>query len=288
MLNDGLKTYSIILYCYVLMDNHFHLLLETPLANLSKFMRWFNITYTSHDNRRHKRTGHLYQGRYKSILVEKKGYLRILSRYIHLNQVETKQEEKLLLSEKVKYLKNYPWSSLLGYIEGSRRSSMIDYARILESYGGDNEKGRKLYWENISNDLSAGIDIKEKIVGGSILGSGTFIKWARDKFLPLESREIPAVQRLKKYTTKDKIIDVLCRETKKSFDEIKKERGVIRQIAMDLLYRAGGLIGSEIGEMMGVDYSTVSQGRKRLREKRKDDKLISQIIERVEANLSII
>lgn len=93
---------------------------------------------------------------------------------------------------------------------------------------------------------------------------------------------------MKKYTTKDKIIDVLCRETKKSFDEIKKERGVIRQIAMDLLYRAGGLIGSEIGEMMGVDYSTVSQGRKRLREKLKDDKLISQIIERVEANLSII
>ncbi|MCC7213067.1 MAG: transposase, partial [Candidatus Brocadia sp.] len=72
LLNDGLKTYYIILYCYILMDNHFHLLLETPLANLSEFMRWFNIPYTSHYNRRHRRTGHLYQGRYKSILVEKK------------------------------------------------------------------------------------------------------------------------------------------------------------------------------------------------------------------------
>src|SRR3972149_606292 len=65
LLSDGLKTYHIILFCYVLMDNHFHLLLETPLANLSEFMRWFNITYTSHYNRRHKRSGHLYQGRYK-------------------------------------------------------------------------------------------------------------------------------------------------------------------------------------------------------------------------------
>ena len=109
--------------------------------------------------------------------------------------------------------------------------------------------------------------------------------WVRDKFLPANSREIPAVRRLKKYTAKEEIIDALCKETKKSFDEIKKERGIIRQIAMDLLYRVGGLSGTEIGEMMGVDYSTVSLGRKRLREKLKRDKHLSQIIKRVEADL---
>ncbi|MCF6153696.1 MAG: hypothetical protein E3K36_00275 [Candidatus Brocadia sp.] len=285
LLNDGLKTYHVILYCYVLMDNHFHLLLETPLANLSKFMRWFNITYTSHYNRRHKRTGHLYQGRYKSILVEKKSYLHIVSRYIHLNPVRTKQGEELPLSEKRKYLRSYTWSSLLGYIDDTRRNGIIDYARILESYGGDNKKGRSLYWETLCNDLSTGIDIKERVIGGSILGSDAFINWVRKKFLPAKSREIPAVQRLKKYTAKDEIIDALCKETNKSFDEIKTERGIIRQIAMDLLYRVGGLSGVEIGEMMGVDYSTVSQGRKRLREKLKNDKRISQIIKRVEADL---
>ncbi|MFN3532173.1 MAG: transposase [Candidatus Brocadia sp.] len=288
LLKDGLKTYNIILYCYVLMVNHFHLLLETPLANLSEFMRWFNITYTSRHNRRHKRTGHLYQGRYKSILVEKKTYLHILSRYIHLNPIRTKQEGKLPLSEKRKYLRNYAWSSLLGYIDETRRNSMIDYARILESYGGDNKKGRGLYWETICNDLSAGIDIKEKIVGGSLLGSDTFINQVRDKYLPPKSREIPAVHQLKKYIAKEKIIDALCKEMNKSFDEIKKERGILRQIAMDLLYRVGGLSGTEIGEMMGVDYSTVSVGRKRLREKLKSDKHFSQIIKRVEADLSMI
>ncbi|NOX97363.1 MAG: addiction module toxin RelE, partial [Nitrospirae bacterium] len=78
-LQDSLKAYSSILHCFVLMDNHFHLLLETPLANLSEFMRQFNITYTSYYNRRHKRVGHLYQGRYKSILVDKENYLVILS-----------------------------------------------------------------------------------------------------------------------------------------------------------------------------------------------------------------
>jgi len=287
LLSDGLKTYHIILFCYVLMDNHFHLLLETPLANLSEFMRWFNITYTSHYNRRHKRSGHLYQGRYKSILVEKDSYLHILSRYIHLNPVRTKQKKNASLTEKKNYLKSYPWSSLLGYREDTKKDSFVDYAQILETYGGENRKGRKLYWESICNNVSAGIDIKENVIGGSILGSDTFIGWVRDRFLPSKSREIPAVKQLKKYNTKEEVIEALCKEVDKRFDEIKKERGMIRQIAMDLLYRFGGLTGTEIGEMMGVDYSTVSQGRKRLRETMKRDKGLLKIIERIEGNLSI-
>lgn len=121
LLSDGVKTYNIILYCYILMDNHFRLLLETPLGNLGVFMRWFNITYTSHYNRRHKRAGHLYQGRYKSILMEKEGYLHVLSRYIHLNPVRTRQKEKVSLAEKKKYLRNYPWSSLLAYIDDTKK-----------------------------------------------------------------------------------------------------------------------------------------------------------------------
>ena len=90
----------------------------------------------------------------------------------------------------------------------------------------------------------------------------------------------------KKYTAKEAIIDALCNESNKSLDEIKKERGIISQIAMDLLYRVGGPSGTEIGEMMGVDCSTVSLGRKRLREKLKGDKHLSQITQRFEADLS--
>ena len=87
ILFQSLHTYSVILYSYVLMNNHFHLLVETPLGNLGAFMRHFNITYTSYFNRRHRRTGHLYQGRYKSIIVDKDAYLSVLFRYIHLTQI---------------------------------------------------------------------------------------------------------------------------------------------------------------------------------------------------------
>ncbi len=192
----------------------------------------------------------MYQGRYKSILVEKKSYLHVLSRYIHLNPVRTKQKGKPRLSEKKEYLRNYPWSCLWGYIDDARRNGMVDYARILESYGGGYRKGRRLYWEALCNDVSTGIDIKEKVIGGSILGSDTFINWVKDIFSPAKSREIPAVQRVQKYTTGDKIIEAICKETNKSFAEIKEERVIIRQIAMDLLYRVGGLSGTEIGRAL--------------------------------------
>ena len=83
----SIDIYTVKVYSYVLMTNHFHFLLETPLGNLSEFMRHFNISYTGYFNQRHRRSGHLYQGRYKSILVDKEAYLSILSRYIYLNPI---------------------------------------------------------------------------------------------------------------------------------------------------------------------------------------------------------
>ena len=115
-LKKSLNIYNVILYSYVLMPNHFHFLLETPLANLSEFMRQFNITYTSYYNRKYNRVGHLYQGRYKSILIQKESYLNILSRYIHLSPVRVEKMQDNSTSEKEKYLRQFKWSSLKGYL----------------------------------------------------------------------------------------------------------------------------------------------------------------------------
>ena len=130
------KIYNIKIFSYMLMENHFHLLIETPLGNLGEFMRHFNITYTGYYNRRHNRTGHLYQGRYKSILVDKESYLSVLSRYIHLNPVRIQAMEKNTDEEKIQHLRNYTWSSLPGYINKGKREQFLDYAMVLEEYGG--------------------------------------------------------------------------------------------------------------------------------------------------------
>ena len=84
ILKESLNRYHVILYSYILMSNHFYLLLETPLVNISEFMRQFNIIYTSYYNRKYKRVGHLFQGRYKSILVQMSGKFIAIAQKIKL------------------------------------------------------------------------------------------------------------------------------------------------------------------------------------------------------------
>lgn len=93
-LGDTKKKYNIVIHCYVLMSNHYHLIIETPEANLSRAMHYINGSYTTYFNIKRKRSGHLFQGRFKSILVDKDNYLLELSRYIHLNPVRAGIVEK--------------------------------------------------------------------------------------------------------------------------------------------------------------------------------------------------
>ena len=107
-LAESCETYQIKLIGYVFMSNHFHLLVQTPQANLSEFMRHFLVTYTVRFNRRNARTGHIFQGRFKSLLVEADEYLLPLSRYIHLNPIRTRQFKGADLHQTSEYLKTYP------------------------------------------------------------------------------------------------------------------------------------------------------------------------------------
>jgi len=84
LVRRAVDQFDLRLHAYVLMDNHYHLLIETRRAGLNRALRYLNGVYTQAFNRRHKRVGHLFQGRYKAILVEKESYLLELSRYIHL------------------------------------------------------------------------------------------------------------------------------------------------------------------------------------------------------------
>ena len=120
-------------HAYVLMSNHFHLIVETPKANLSEFMRQFNISSTGYCNRRHRRIGHLYQGRYEAIVVDKDSYLLELSRYVHLNPIRIKSKMQRPARERTEEILRYRWSSLTGYIDGKRQDSWITYGTVLAS-----------------------------------------------------------------------------------------------------------------------------------------------------------
>src|SRR5512135_2237813 len=101
-LRDVVKRFGWVCHAYCLMDNHYHLLIETPEGNLSRGMRQLNGIFTQRLNRRHGRVGHLFQGRFKAIVVERESYLLELCRYVVLNPIRAGM---------VTHLERYPWSS---------------------------------------------------------------------------------------------------------------------------------------------------------------------------------
>lgn len=117
------------------MDNHYHLLIETPLSNLNQIMQNINTSYTVFINRKYKRSGHLFQGRYKAVMVDKEGYLISLSRYIHLNPVS---------AGIVSSPEDYRWSSYREYM-GRLQSGFVITTDTLSSFGGKRDVAMKEY-----------------------------------------------------------------------------------------------------------------------------------------------
>ena len=124
------QLYSARLYLVCLMPNHLHLLIETPAANLSRFMARLPTSYTVYFNFRHRRVGHLTQGRYKAELVEGNEYLLKLSRYIHLNPVCGERWKEVAAEDRRRELRGYRWSTYRSYAGLETDWTFIDYAPL--------------------------------------------------------------------------------------------------------------------------------------------------------------
>ncbi|RPI76213.1 MAG: hypothetical protein EHM45_13645 [Desulfobacteraceae bacterium] len=272
-LSDSLEIYSVILLAYVCMPNHFHLLVKTPKANLSEFMRHFNICYTGVFNRNHRRVGHLYQGRYKSLLIDADSYLLEVSRYIHLNPVRTKEWSEKDVSEKKIALMDYSASSLMGYLYPKQREKYVDYEIILDQVGGDDRYGREEYRKFVMSGLDGELESPLGLGRGhGIVGEDAFITQVKTRHLTSQKnkREQPAVKVLEKVIEPEELIKRFFEINGKSRGELLRrgKYSVDRSMLMALLYELCGMTQPEIGKLMGgIDYSAVSQSRKRLRQK---------------------
>ena len=124
-LGEMSERFEIDIFAYVLMDNHYHLLFRTNRANLSKSMQWFGATYTKRFNIGHNRAGHLFQGRFKNMLVENDAYLLQLSYYIHRNP---------LRAAMVRRSADYKWSSYRAYAYGKSHQNWLNTDVILSQF----------------------------------------------------------------------------------------------------------------------------------------------------------
>ena len=260
--------YKFHLYVYCLMPNHYHLLLETTQANISKIMHYLNGSYTTYYNIKRKRSGHLFQGRFKSIVVDKDNYFQELSRYIHLNPVKAKITQQP---------EAYRWSSYRGYF--SRKDPVLDYDRIKQYLGMDKNQYRQF----VLSGLDKSLDPFKNIYAGFLLGSTQFIKEklqsVRDQ---VESKEIAYRNTISAGID----IELITQEVGSRYHQearelyaARKKPVFARKVAIYLAKRLTCLSNVEIGTKFGITYSAVSKAAGDIERLRQEDKKVNREVE---------
>jgi len=230
VLKQTVERFNWLCHAYCLMMNHYHLLIETVDPTLSRGMRQLNGVYTQAFNRRHDRVGHVFQGRYKAILVEKEAYLLELARYIVLNPVRAKM---------VNSPKEWEWSSYRATAGFSEASPFLTVDWILSQFSDDREKAQLLYREFVAEGV--GKSPWNELQGQIYLGSERFIESIPK--LGAKLSEVPRKQRLPDRPMLEEIFAGTA----------TTDEGILRA------YRDHGYTMREIAEYLGVHYATVSR-----------------------------
>lgn len=234
VLAEVVQRYNWLIHAYCLMTNHYHLLIETPDGNLAQGMRQLNGVYTQRFNRRHKRVGHVFQGRYKAIIVQKESYLLELARYIVLNPVR---------AQMVRSAKDWPWSSYRATAGFTAPPGWLENDWILSSFASRKSLAIERYRAFISegrNLPSPWEQLRSQIyLGDELFVSNLQVSAEKDKDLS----EIPAAQR---------------RQPAQPLETYAKKYQD-RDQAIVMAYQSGGHSLKTIGNFFGLHYSRVSR-----------------------------
>jgi len=247
-LGKSVAIYGLKIHTYCLMTNHYHLLIETPQPNLSQAIKWINVSYATYFNRKRSRSGHLFQGRYKAILVDADEYLKHLSRYIHLNP---------LRAGMVDHLKEYPWSSYPVFSGYVKAPEWLETGWLLSLFGQDQNKSKKRYRNFVEAVQNKEIENPSSdIVSGCILGGDDFINWVKDKFLnkDLKNKEKSQLKSLKRTLMPEDLLPIVCDEFDCEHDSILrkgKKRNIARDVAIYLSREITGESGVALGQYFG-------------------------------------
>lgn len=233
LLDKVCEQYNWVVHAYCLMTNHYHLLLETPDANLSKGMRQLNGTFTQAINRKHQRVGHLFQGRYKAILVDKDAYLLELSRYIVLNPIRANM---------VQTLEDWRWSSWHAVVWRLASPSWLATDALLAMFAKQRKIAREKYAEFVQQ--GEGVSLWGKLTNQVFFGNDDFVQ----AHLAL----------LNDYEDLSDIPKKQWRGAAQSLAEYEQAADTRNQ-AIVAAYRSGSYTLREIGSHFGLHYSRVSK-----------------------------
>jgi putative transposase len=238
------QQYAVRIHAYCLMTNHYHLILETPHANLSQAVQWLNVAYAAYYNRRHHLGGHLFQGRFKALLLDGGPYLEAVSRYIHLNPVRAG-----IVAE----ARKYPWSSCRYFVGTEQAPDWLQTGQILGGLARTVMAGQRRYAEYLAQPAG---DPFAEVVAGAILGSPTFTEWVKNTFLSRRSAdpEIPALKVLQARPSVPKIVEALARYYDVAPETLLTpggKRNHRRDVAICLAREFSGLHCRDLGRFFG-------------------------------------
>jgi putative transposase len=302
LLGEVSQRHGLVVAAYVLMDNHYHLVVRTPRANLSRAMQWLNVSYSSAFNRRHRRSGHLFQGRFKSVLVDPGEWLCELVRYVHLNPVRLRRlglgktqraqverggeaPDPELVRRRLDELRRYPWSSHRVYAGLSAAPEWLEAERVLEYVGSGDAKGRRKWFRDYMEDaLRRGLPRSpwEQVRDG-VLGAAEFVQKVKREALQAVRGERRHVQQ---------VLHGRCglEEVRKAVEQVKGERWAQfaerhgdtgRDLFLWLGHRYCGASLGELGAAAGgMSVSAVNEALRRIRQRMLKDRALARQVAR--------
>ena len=282
-LKTAVEREGILLYAYALMSNHYHLMVETPHANIREFMHRLNTAYAMYFRHKRRRPGHCFQGRYGAKLVEGDEYLLRLTRYIHLNPIKIKSMKHKSVEEKAHLLEAHRWSSYRGYVDGGKTENFIDYRWLELMPGRSGKQKRRAYKAYVEAFLVAEDPIMAEAYGKSVYAIGA------DEFID----EVESSIREEKTNAVQKGDVRWPKELRLSFEAILKavadatgikadafgvhgrSIGAAKSMAIELACRLGGMNQRMVAAKMGMSEHAVGKQRKRLAARIRIDRKIS-------------
>jgi REP element-mobilizing transposase RayT len=293
------ERYRASLYAYVLMDNHFHLLLEPSEDNLSRAMQWLNVSYSQWFNRRHQRSGHLFQGRYKAIVVDWQQWGLELSRYVHLNPVRTRRQQlskaararhqagvgkavgRSVAQSRLKALECWRWSSYPAYTGVAPTPSWLNCEPVLRFMGGKGGGRRKAYRQYVERAVLEGAEESpwEQVQGQTVLGDPAYVGQMQEA-LRGDGKEQAGLKQLQRRPRWEEVIRVVEELKGERWEEFRDRRGDWgRDVALWLGRMACGLRLRELAEVAELGhYGSVWTALRHLEQRQAADPGLARLL----------
>lgn len=248
LLENTIERYHWVCHAYCLMDNHYHLLIETPDARLSLGMRQLNGVYTQRTNRKHQLSGHLFQGRYQAILVDRDHYLLELCRYVVLNPVR---------AHLVKRPGDWVWSSYRATAGLSRTPAWLSAGWILACFESNQSTAQRHYRKFVREGIAMQSPWADRS-GQVLLGEADFIEQFKD--LIQEKANSPEIPRQQRYADRPSLSQL--------FPEERQWEKPERNERMADAHLKHGYTLTAIARHLGLHYTTVSKVIQKIREEK--------------------